>query len=128
MEQANRNLIAYRPQPGVMTERIVFLLKLKRVLDKNLDKTNLNAETTAQEMEMSENALNHKLKSILNQSISDFIYQYRLQRAAEFISAGYKVNEVSQRVGFKTTALFSQSFKEYYQKTPSAFLKDSGDF
>jgi AraC-like DNA-binding protein len=128
MEQTSRNLIAYRPQPGVMTERIVFLLKLKRGLDKNLDKTNLNAEIMAQEMEMSENALNHKLESILNQSICDFINQYRLQRAAEFLSAGYKVNEVSQRVGFKTTALFSQSFEEYYQKTPSAFLKESVDF
>ena len=128
MGQTSRNLIAYRPQPGIMTERIVFLLKLKRCLDKNLNKTNLNAEIMAHEMEMSESALNHKLESILNQSISDFINQYRLQRAAEFLSAGYKVNEVSQRVGFKTIALFSQSFKEYYQKTPSAFLKESVEF
>jgi AraC-like DNA-binding protein len=128
MEQTSRNLIAYRPQPGVMTERIVFLLKLKRGLDKNLDKTNLNAEIMSHEMEMSESALNHKLKSILNQSISDFINQYRLQRAAEFLSAGYKVNEVSQRVGFKTNALFSKSFKDYYQKTPAAFLKESVGF
>ncbi len=128
MKQTSRNLDEYRPQPGVMTERIIFLLKLKRGLDKNLNKPNLNAEIMAHEMEISESALNHKLKSILNQSISDFINQYRLQRAAEFLSAGYKVNEVSQRVGFKTTALFSQSFEEYYQRTPSAFLKESVGF
>lgn len=128
MDQTYSNLIAYRPQPGVMTQRIVFLLKLKRGLDKNLNRTNLNAEIMAHEMDMSESALNHKLESILNQSISDFINQYRLQRAAEFLSAGYKVNDVSQRVGFKTTSHFSQSFKEYYQKTPSAFLKESADF
>lgn len=128
MEQTYSNLIAYRPQPGVMTQRIVFLLKLKRGLDKNLNRINLSAEIMAHEMDMSESALNHKLESILNQSISDFIIQYRLQRAAEFLSGGYKVNDVSQRVGFKTTALFLQSFKEYYQKTPSAFLKESAAF
>ena len=85
MDQTYSNLIAYRSQPGVMTQRIVFLLKLKRGLDKNLNRINLSAEIMAHEMDMSESALNLKLESILNQSISDFINQYRLQRAAEFL-------------------------------------------
>lgn len=123
MEQANRNLLESRPQPRVITEKMDFLLKLKKVLDKNLDNPNLNEEIMAQEMKMSPGAMNDRLKSILNQGINDFIQQYRLQRAAEFLSAGYKVNEISQRVGFKTLSYFTQSFKEYYQKTPSAFLK-----
>lgn len=123
MEQANRTLPVSRPQPRVITEKMDFLLKLKKVLDKNLDNPNLNEEIMAQEMKMSPGAMNDRLKSILNQGINDFIQQYRLQRAAEFLSAGYKVNEISQRVGFKTLSYFTQSFKEYYQKTPSAFLK-----
>jgi AraC-like DNA-binding protein len=123
MEQATRNSIVYRPQPGIMTEKMVFLLKLRGGLDKHLNKTNLNAELMAQEMEMSKSTLNRRLKSILNQGINDFIRQYRLQRAAEFLSAGYKVSEVSQRVGFKTPSYFTQCFKAYYQKTPSAFHK-----
>lgn len=123
MEQATRNFLGYRSQPTVMTEKMVFLLKLRGGLDKNLDKTNLNAELMAKEMEMSKSTLNRKLKSILNQGINDFIKQYRLQRAAEYLSAGYKVSEVSQRVGFKAPSYFTQCFKAYYEKTPSAFHK-----
>ncbi len=54
MDQTYSNLIAYRPQPGVMTQRIVFLLKLKRGLDKNLNKPNLNAEIMAHERKRAE--------------------------------------------------------------------------
>ena len=78
----------------------------------------------ATEMEMSKSTLNRKLKSILNQSINDFVKQYRLQRSTELLEAGYKVSEVSQLVGIKTPSYFAQCFKAYYQKTPSAFYKD----
>lgn len=123
MELANRNFLGYHPQPQIMTEKMVFLLKLRGGLDKHLNKTNLNAELMAQEMNMSRSTLNRKLKSILNQGINDFIKQYRLQRAAEFLSAGYKVAEVAQRVGFKSPSYFTQCFKAYYQRTPSDFHK-----
>lgn len=128
MDQANRNPHPSRPQPGIIAEKMVFILKLKGPLDKNLANINLNAELVAREMDMSKSTLNRKLKSILNQGINDFIKQYRLQRAAEFLSAGDKVSEVSQRVGFKTPSYFTQCFKAYYQKTPSAFLKASSVF
>ena len=124
MKQPDKNLHASSPEPGVMSVKMVFLLKLKRCLDKHLDNVNVNARLMATEMEMSKSTLNRKLKSILNQSINDFVKQYRLQRSTELLEAGYKVSEVSQRVGFKTPSYFAQCFKAYYQKTPSAFHKD----
>jgi len=127
MEQANRSILVSRPQSKVNVNKREFLLTLKAGLDKNLDNPNLSEEIMAQEMKMSASTLNDAIKSILNQSITDFIKQYRLQRAAEFLSVGYKVSEVSQRVGFKTRSNFIQNFKEYYQKTPAAFLKEFAD-
>lgn len=123
MEQPDKKLSGSNPEPGVMTVKMVFLLKLKRCLDKHLDNVHVNARLIATEMEMSKSTLNRKLKSILNQSISDFVKQYRLQRSIELLEAGYKVSDVSQRVGFTTPSYFSQCFKAYYQKTPSAFQK-----
>jgi AraC-like DNA-binding protein len=121
MKQPDKNLNGSNPEPDVMTAKMVFLLKLKRCLDKHLDNVNVNASLLATEMEMSKSTLNRKLKSILNQSISDFVKQYRLQRSIEFLEVGYKVSEVAQRVGFNTPSYFAQCFKAYYQKTPSAF-------
>ena len=124
MKQPDKNLHASSPEPGVMSVKMVFLHKLKRCLDKHLDNVNVNARLMATEMEMSKSTLNRKLKSILNQSINDFVKQYRLQRSTELLEAGYKVSEVSQRVGFKTPSYFAQCFKAHYQKTPSAFHKN----
>lgn len=123
MEQLDNNHRASNAEPGVMTVKMIFLLKLTRCLDKHLDNVNVNARLMATEMEMSKSTLNRKLKSILNQSISDFVKQYRLQRSIELLEAGYKVSEVSQRVGFKTPSYFAQCFKAHYQKTPSTFHK-----
>ncbi len=124
MKRQDKNLRTTSPEPGVMTVKMVFLLRLKRCLDKHLANVNVNARLMATEMEMSKSTLNRKLKSILNQSISDFVKHYRLQRSIELLEAGYKVSEVSQRVGFKTPSYFAQCFKAYFQKTPSAFHKE----
>lgn len=123
MEQPDINMRESNPEPGAITVKMVFLLKLKRCLDKHLDNVHVNARLIATEMEMSKSTLNRKLKSVLNQSISDFVKQYRLQRSIELLEAGHKVSDVSQRVGFTTPSYFSQCFKAYYQKTPSAFQK-----
>jgi AraC-like DNA-binding protein len=107
-----------------MTVKMLFLLDLKKHLDNHLANTDLDSAMIASEMDTSKSTLNRKLKAILNQSINVFIKQYRLQRAAEFLSAGYKVHEVSKRVGFQTPSYFTQCFKAYYQQTPSSFNKD----
>jgi len=124
MIQPDKNLDDSKSEPEVITVKMIFLLKLKECLDKHLDNVNVNARLMATEMKMSKSTLNRKLKSMLNQSISDFVKQYRLQRSTELLAAGYKVSEVSQRVGFKTPSYFAQCFKACYQKTPSAFRKD----
>jgi AraC-like DNA-binding protein len=97
----------------------LFLIRLKAVLERNLANTDLNVEMLASAMHVSKSTLNRKLKAVLNNSSKNYIKEYRLQRAVELLEAGYKVCEVSQRVGFNTASYFTQCFKAYFKTVPS---------
>jgi AraC-like DNA-binding protein len=121
MKHMHQNLLAAHHQPGLSVVQALFLLQLKIFLDQNLANTGMNASMVAKAMGMSKSTLNRRLKTLLHMIISNFVRQYKLQWAADFLAAGYKVNEVSVQAGFKSPSYFAQCFKTYYQKTPSEF-------
>ena len=54
-------------------------------------------------------------------SISDFITQYRMQRALEFLTQGYSVEVTAANVGYPDYATFSKKFKSFFGVSPSAY-------
>jgi len=97
--------------------------RLKDFLDRNLNKVDLHAEAVAKALLISKSTLNRKLRALGKPAINEFIKEYRLQKAAVILSAGYKVCEVSNKVGFKNPSYFTQCFKAHYHKTPALFAK-----
>jgi len=66
--------------------------------------------------------LNHKLRSLIDQSTNQFIRSVRLQRAADLLkqNAG-TVSEVAYKTGFRSTAYFVSTFKAQFGMTPGAY-------
>lgn len=54
-------------------------------------------------------------------TIHDFIIQYKMQRAVEFLKTGHSVEEVSILVGFGEYTNFSRAFKKFYGYSPSKY-------
>ncbi|HAA13266.1 MAG TPA: hybrid sensor histidine kinase/response regulator, partial [Cytophagales bacterium] len=117
------HLFPVRPQEEPAEVENEFVLQLNEYLADNFDKPDLKVDTVAQEMSMSKSTLNRKLKALLSTSANDFIKNYRLQRALEFLTKGRSVSETAFAVGFESHSYFSQCFKEQYGTTPSEFLK-----
>lgn len=69
---------------------------------------------------MSRAQLHRKIKALTNQSTSEFIRNFRLQRAAELLKqdAG-NIAEISYMVGFNSQAYFTKMFQEVYKKPRS---------
>ncbi len=120
-----RNEIATRPiDLNLATPDEQFLKKLVQILDRNLDNSELDAETISMEMGMSHSVVYKKLKALTGFNLVEFVRDYRLQQASEIL-AKYKftVSETCFEVGFSDKKYFSQIFKKKFGVSPSEYAK-----
>lgn len=134
-----RNLIKVRQQmrekylaqslikPGsvvVPSSQKIFIDRLISIINKNISNENFSVEVLCREIGMSRTQLHRKIKSVTNQSTTEFIRNYKLQLAAELLKqdAG-NIAEISNKAGFGSQAYFTQLFQEMYGLTPLEYRK-----
>ncbi|MGD1961249.1 MAG: helix-turn-helix domain-containing protein [Fulvivirga sp.] len=97
-----------------------FLENAVEILEKELDNHELSVDRFAKELAMSRVQLHRKMKAIIGCSASEFIRQYRIKKANEYLKAGKgSVSEIAYSVGFNNLSYFTKSFKEVYKINPS---------
>jgi DNA-binding response OmpR family regulator len=98
----------------------LFVQKAKNIIDKHLDKSGFDVEEFADGMNLSAVQLRRKIKAITDQTVTEFVRNYRLALAAELLKKGDgTVSEIAYRVGFDSLPYFSKVFQEKYGKTAS---------
>ncbi len=102
-----------------------FLVKLYEILDQFLDHSDFSIADLADKLAMSSRTLNRKLNSLTKMASSELIRNYRLKKAATFLSTGSSVSEAAYMSGFESVSYFGQCFKEQYHTTPSEFIKQT---
>lgn len=102
----------------------VFLEKVTGIIESHMDDEEFSVEGLAKEVGMSRGQLHRKLKALTNQSTSEFIRNFRLQRAAELIkqNAG-NIAEIAYEVGFSSQAYFTRCFQEQFNCSPTEYRK-----
>lgn len=101
------------------------LMKAISVVEKNISDVDLSVHTFASELNLSRTHLHRKLKSLTNQSATEFIRDVRLKNAVKLMQEGkLKVNEIGYAVGFNSHNYFTRSFNKQYGKSPSEFMKE----
>lgn len=61
-------------------------------------------------------------KTVMNETIGDYIYRIRMERAVHLLrNTELKVTEISSQVGFLATPHFIKIFKEHFGKTPQEY-------
>ncbi len=108
--------------PTITDEKL--LRKILGSIEDNISNSEFNIDTLIREVGISRAQLFRKIKSLTNnQSVSDFIITYRLQRAAQLFSKGHQnVSEVAYNVGFKNTSHFTTRFKKQFGKAPKEYM------
>ena len=97
-----------------------FVKKILEVIRVNMANTEFGKEDFASAMNVSTSLLYKKIKSLTNQSPTDFIKMVRLDHALELLqSHKYSVTEVSELCGFSTIGYFSTVFKKHFGKSPT---------
>jgi signal transduction histidine kinase/ligand-binding sensor domain-containing protein/DNA-binding response OmpR family regulator len=96
------------------------------IVTENLLEENFSVEMLASEIGLSRTHLHRKLKSITNQSASEFIRNIRLEKAKELMKCGeLKINEIGFAVGFNSHTYFTKSFKKYVGLSPQDYVKEN---
>lgn len=96
-----------------------FLRRFTQLLEQNLSDESLGVEDLAQKMFISRVQLHRKLKALTDRNVSDFVRDYRLDRAMAMLkNREGLVYEVAARVGFGSEKYFSRAFKEKFGIPP----------
>jgi len=99
-----------------------FMRNFIEILDKNLDKMNMDINHIASELSIGRSKLYSKVKAITGKSIVEFMLAYRLRKAARLIiEKDISIREVMDAVGLESQSYFTRAFKNEFGETPSAF-------
>lgn len=95
-------------------------------IEANLDNPEYSIEQLGYETGLSRVHLFRKLKHLTGLSPSQFIRNYRLQKALEILSREeIRVSELAMQVGFNDTSYFIKCFREKFGVSPNEYAKNN---
>ena len=117
------------PTIAVISQKnTAFIEKVKAVISKNLDNTDMNSTYIADKMNLSQRQLNRKVKSVIGIDTASYIREVRISVAKEMlINTDDPVTEIAEKCGFDSSSYFSKIFKQMTQCTPTEFRKKQSD-
>ncbi len=104
------------------TPEEIFIKKLMRIIEENIENPDLDVNMLVNEIGMSRTILYKKVNSLTNHSVASLIKNLRLKKASDIIlNTSYPISEVAFLVGFSDRKHFSREFKKVYKVSPSIY-------
>jgi signal transduction histidine kinase/ligand-binding sensor domain-containing protein/CheY-like chemotaxis protein len=101
-----------------------FLEKFVKLVEDNIDDSELSGDVISCELGMSKGNLYKKLKTLTGMTVNIFVRTIRLKVAANLLKQGnYNISEVAYSVGFNNPKYFSTCFSEMYSVSPKEYMK-----
>lgn len=90
----------------------------------NIDNNEYSVNELSNDMSVSRSQLHRKLVTLTGFSTTNFINMIRLEKAKDLLlnNAG-NITEIAYKCGFNSQSYFTKSFTEYFDKSPSHFVK-----
>ncbi len=102
-----------------------FIEAIAKIIEENLDSSDLDVVFLAERMAMSHSSLYRKVKALTEQTVNEYIRTIRIRKAEEFLITGrYSISEVSYMVGMSSSNYFRKCFKDEFGVTPSEYVKN----
>ncbi|AYB35190.1 tetratricopeptide repeat protein [Chryseolinea soli] len=115
--------------PEVVTANSVdaaFLQKIGAILEHKFSDAGFGVEEFNREIGLSRMQLHRKLKAITDQSTGEFIRNFRLEKARQYLVVkDAQVSQVAYDCGFSNVSHFSKTFKDHTGMTPSEFVANA---
>ena len=83
---------------------------------------NIHVSSIADSLKVSESHLSKVFKETMHYTIGEYLTQYRIKEACRLLkNPDYRINEVSEQVGYTDQRYFSVTFKRIMGVTPGSF-------
>jgi len=101
----------------------LFVENIINIIKDNIDNSNFTVQEFSNLSGMSRTTFFNKVKSITGLKPTEFLRNYRLKLAAQFLLKGFSVKECMYKTGFNTPSYFTQSFKVLFKMSPTQYIK-----
>lgn len=102
----------------------VFLRKCNDIIEKHLTDNDYGVVELSKEIGLSRVHVYRKIKQLTGLSVSEFIRNTRLKKAALIlIESGKSISEVAYETGFASPSYFSRCFKELFNIAPTEYIQ-----
>jgi YesN/AraC family two-component response regulator len=99
-----------------------FLNQVNEIVQLNFEKQSFNIDEFAKALHISSVQLRRKLKAIANITPVEFLRNYRLNKAKQFLkNEAYNISEVAYNTGFDSISYFSRVFHDEFGISPSEY-------
>ena len=103
-----------------------FIDKVVECVEANISDSTYSVDQLCDCVGISHPQVYRKIKALTNMSISVFIRNIRLKKAAKLLlSKDIKINEVAYEVGFSDPNYFTKCFTKLYEQTPREYVKNA---
>lgn len=107
------------------SEKVSVTNDVIRFVDKNIYNPNLTVELIAEEVHLSVNYLRNIFKKNMNESLSRYIIQKKLELICHLlIDTDMNIQDISEKLGFTTKNYFFTFFKKHTGFTPNQYRKE----
>lgn len=101
-----------------------FIEKFRKIVEDNIIETDLNVDELGNRLGLSRVQLYRKIKSLTNYAPNELIRIIRLKAAEQAMLTSEKsISEIAYDTGFSSPSYFTKCFKEYFNESPTEFLK-----
>jgi TolB-like protein/AraC-like DNA-binding protein len=101
-----------------------FIEHLSKIILDNLGNENFGVKEFINASGLNRNYLSHRIKSIKNTTVNQFITEVKLEKAREFLLEGtYTSEEVAFNVGFNSATYFNKCFRHHFGYPPGDIKK-----
>ncbi|MEM6526233.1 MAG: response regulator [Bacteroidota bacterium] len=103
-----------------LTDKKSFLRTVHLIVEENLNTKHFRIQDLADGMNMSISSLQRKVKQYTTSSVSDYVKNYKLTKARQFVKSGYgNLSEIASKCGFTSLSYFSYVYKQKFGIPPS---------
>ncbi|MFL1011527.1 helix-turn-helix domain-containing protein [Flavisericum labens] len=105
--------------PNELSLNEELIKKVENLIETNLENEQFGVNELAEELGASRSHLHRKLNALTGKSTSQFIREYRLQKAMVMLQDNVATaSEIAYRVGFSSPTYFNTRFSEYFGYPP----------
>lgn len=100
-----------------------FMKAIDTAIEKQIAEESFSIEALAYDMAMSRTNFFRKFKALTGGTPNEYLKNYRLNRAAQLIRDGARINEAAFQAGFTSSSYFAKCFKARFGVLPKDYQK-----